>query len=282
MTSRTSPSSSCAASIASTREHLAPRRPRSCSGDDARPSGWLKRRSSSASSSSRKARRAQPRRRPSAQLLGRLAAARLVGRAHGERRPCASRVDGERRRSGIGAVRRGLERRTRARQPAPASSRGDHRVERGAFTAACRTGSCGATSSTSPQSTRALAAHALGQGAEHVGEVAPDLALVDQAGEPARPGQHAEERRLGEADRADAVVDEDDLVAGERQLVPAARGRAVERGEVVLPALGAHLLEVEARLVGELAEVDLEARGVLAAQHVDVGAGAEDAVLARW
>ena len=77
----------------------------------------------------------------------------------------------------------------------------------------------------------ALAADALGDRAEDVGEVAAHLALVDDAREAAGAGQHAEQRRLGQADRAGAVVDQDDLVAGERELVAAAGADAVERGE---------------------------------------------------
>ena len=113
-----------------------------------------------------------------------------------------------------------------------------------------------------------------------VGQIAPDLALVDQAREPAGAGEHAEQRRLGQADGARSVVRR----ARSRRTRRRARSRRPRRcprarRALAMPRLGAHLLEVEARLVRELAEVDLEAVGA-AAQHVDVGAGAEDAVLA--
>src|SRR5690606_34628760 len=78
---------------------------------------------------------------------------------------------------------------------------------------------------------RALAAHALGDRREGVGEVTADLALVDEPREAAGAGEDREERRLGEAHRARAVVREDDLVAGDRELVSAARRRAVQRRE---------------------------------------------------
>ncbi len=123
----------------------------------------------------------------------------------------------------------------------------------------------------------ALALHALGDGAEHVGPVAPHLALVDQAGEPAGAGQDGEQRRLGKRDRRRAVVDEDDLVAGEGQLVAAAGRGALARGQEAQPASARRVLHGHARLVGELAEVDLE-RVRRGAEHVDVGAGAEHAV----
>ena len=124
---------------------------------------------------------------------------------------------------------------------------------------------------------RALALDPLRDGAEHVGAVPADLALVRDACQATRTGQHAEERDLGERHRAVAVVDEQDLVAGERQLVAAPGCRAVERGEEALVRTLARVLDAEARLVGELAEVDLE--GVRArAEHHDVRAGAEHAV----
>ena len=44
-------------------------------------------------------------------------------------------------------------------------------------------------------------------------------------------GQHAEQRHLGQADGARAVVDEDDLVAGQGEFVAAAGARAVDGGE---------------------------------------------------
>ena len=124
----------------------------------------------------------------------------------------------------------------------------------------------------------ALAAHAFGQRAEIVGEVAAHLALVDDAREAAGAGQHAEERRLRQANRRAAIVDEHDLVARERELVAAAGADAVHRGEELDAAVGAHVFHAEPRFVGELAEVHLE-RVARAAEHEDVGAGAEDARL---
>ena len=125
----------------------------------------------------------------------------------------------------------------------------------------------------------AIGAHALGGGAEHIGEVAPDLALVDQPGQTAGAGQDAEQRHLGKADRARPVVDHDDLVAGERQLVAAAGAGAVDRGDEFETRMRARILDPVARLVGKFAEIDLCGVARLA-EHVDVGAGAEDPLLA--
>ncbi len=76
-----------------------------------------------------------------------------------------------------------------------------------------------------------VGAHAFGRGAENIGEIAPHLALVDQAGQAAGARQHAQQRHLGQADGGGAIVDHDDLVAGERQLVAAAGAGAVQRRE---------------------------------------------------
>ena len=78
---------------------------------------------------------------------------------------------------------------------------------------------------------RALPFHAFGHRAEDVGEVAADLPLVHDAREAAGAGQHAEQRRLRQADGRIPVVHEDDLVARERELVAAAGADAVQRGE---------------------------------------------------
>src|SRR5205085_9148184 len=75
----------------------------------------------------------------------------------------------------------------------------------------------------------ALALEALGERAEHVRAVSTNLALVDEAREAAGARQHREQRRLGERHGAVAVVDEQDLVARERELVTAAGGGALAR-----------------------------------------------------
>ncbi len=58
-------------------------------------------------------------------------------------------------------------------------------------------------------------------------------------------------------DRADAVVDQDCLVARRNQLVASAGGRAVDRGDVGLAAVLGRVLDAVAGLVGELAAVHL-------------------------
>ncbi len=122
-----------------------------------------------------------------------------------------------------------------------------------------------------------LAAHAFAGGAKDVRKVVADVALVGQPCQTACPREHAEQRHLGQADGARAVVDQDDLVAGQRQLVAAAGARAVDGGQELQAFMLGRVLEAVAGLVGELAEVDLP--GVARdAQHEDVGAGAEHAL----
>ena len=102
-----------------------------------------------------------------------------------------------------------------------------------------------------------LAAHAFDAGAEDVGQVVAHLALVGHARQAAGAGQHAQQRHLGQADGAAAVVDQDDLVAGQRQFVAAAGAGAVHGGQELQAAVRAAVFQAVARLVGELAEVHL-------------------------
>ena len=121
---------------------------------------------------------------------------------------------------------------------------------------------------------RLLAANAFAGGAEDIRQVVADMALVGQPRQAAGAGQHAEQRHLGQADRARTIVDEKDLVAGQRQFVAAAGAGAVDGGEELQPLVLRRVFEAVAGLVGEFAEVDLP-RMAREAEHEDVGAGAE-------
>src|SRR5258706_6785257 len=124
----------------------------------------------------------------------------------------------------------------------------------------------------------ALAAHALGGGAEDVGVVVAHAALVRQARQASGARQHPQQRDFGKRHGRRSVVDQDDLVAGERQLVAAARASAVQRRDEADPRVARGVLDGVARLVGELAEVDFP-RVAREAQHEDVRARAEDALI---
>ena len=106
-----------------------------------------------------------------------------------------------------------------------------------------------------------LAAHAFGRGAEDVGQIMAHMAFVGHAGQAAGAGQHAQQRHFGQADGTGAVVHQDDLVAGQRQLVAAARAGAVHGGEELQARVLRRVFQSVARLVGELAEVHLPANG---------------------
>ena len=104
------------------------------------------------------------------------------------------------------------------------------------------------------------------------------MALVGQPGQSAGAGQHAEHRHFGQADCRGAVVDQDDLVARQRQFVAAAGASAVDRRQEFESAVRRCIFHPVTRLVGELAEIHFP--GVAAqTQHEDVGARAEDPFL---
>ena len=123
----------------------------------------------------------------------------------------------------------------------------------------------------------ALAADAVGIGAEDVGVIAANFSLIGHACKAAGSGKNAEEREFGEADGGRAIVDEDDVVAGESEFVAAAGGRAVERGEKFQAGVGAGVFDSVARFIGEFAEVYFP-RVRAEAEHINVCAGAEDAI----
>ncbi len=136
-----------------------------------------------------------------------------------------------------------------------------------------------AMASTRPHSTARLPRRPSLDGAEHIRAVAAHLALVDDPREAAAgAGQHAEQGHLGQAHGGAAVVDEQDVVAGEGEFVATAGAGTVQRRQELDAAVGRRVLKVEAGLVGEFTEVHLEGVGG-GPEHVDVGAGAEDAVL---
>src|SRR5690606_26978450 len=115
---------------------------------------------------------------------------------------------------------------------------------------------------------------------EEIGAVASYLALVRDPREPAGAGKHREQRKLGERHARIAVIGENDFVAGKRQLVAAARRRPLDDAEVVLTRRRARIFHGKARLVSELAEVHFVGMA-RAREHADIGARAEDALLAR-
>ena len=102
-----------------------------------------------------------------------------------------------------------------------------------------------------------LATHALGGGAEDVGQVVAHLALVGDAGQAAGAGQHAQQRHLGQAHGRAAVIDQQDLVAGQGQLVAATGAGTVDGGQELQAAVRGGGYESVAGLVVELAEVHL-------------------------
>ena len=178
------------------------------------------------------------------------------------------------------ARRRRRARAASARRPAP---RGPVRCARRARARARRrrprAGSPGATSSTRRHSTRALALDALRERAEHVGQVAPHLALVDEARQPAR----ARAARRAAAPRAATRPSSRRRRARSRRT----RAPARSRRRRTMPLSAARNLTRSARSrprSRRVSFVNLQKFTFQACdglpEHEDVGAGAEDALLA--
>src|SRR5471032_2206704 len=104
---------------------------------------------------------------------------------------------------------------------------------------------------------RALAAHPFNNGAEDIGAVVADLAFIGYTSETAGAGQHTQQRHFGQRDGRRAVVDQIDFIARERHFISAAGARAVDRCEEFDTRVARRIFYTVARLVGELAEVDL-------------------------
>ena len=119
-----------------------------------------------------------------------------------------------------------------------------------------------------------LTAHAFLAGAEDVGQVMAHMALVRHPRQAAGARQHAQQGYFRQAHGAGAVIDQDDLVAGQGQFITAAGAGAVDgRQELQATVLG-RVFQAVAGFIGELAEVDLP--GMAGdAEHEDVGTRAE-------
>ena len=129
-----------------------------------------------------------------------------------------------------------------------------------------------------PPLDRPLSLHAFGDGCKDVRQIASDSSLVHDARQATSAREHGEQRRLRKADRGIPVIDQDDLVARQRELVSATRADAVQGREKLQPAVAARVFHREPRLVREFAEIDLRGVGG-ASKHEDVRARAEDALL---
>ena len=126
----------------------------------------------------------------------------------------------------------------------------------------------------------ALATDAFGRGAEKIGPVMAHLALVNQTGQTAGARQHRQQGQFGQRHGGGTVVDQHDVIAGQRQFVTTAGTGAVDGRQKTDTRIVVGVLDPIAGLVGEFAEIDLVGVRRLG-QHPDVGAGAEYPVLVR-
>ena len=105
------------------------------------------------------------------------------------------------------------------------------------------------------------------------------MALVGHAGQAARAWQHAKQWNFRQRDGRRTVIDEHDVIAGQRQFITTTGTGTVHGGHKLEAVVLGAVFDAVAGFVGELAEVHLPRVG-RHAQHEDVRAGTEDAVLA--
>ena len=110
--------------------------------------------------------------------------------------------------------------------------------------------------------------------------IATNLALVGDPGQPTGARQDREQRHLGQRHCRRAVIEQDDVIGRERKLIAASRRRSVDDANGAQAGMRARVLDAIARLVGELAEIDL-VRVARTGQHTDIGTGAKHVSLAR-
>src|SRR5438309_1951917 len=104
------------------------------------------------------------------------------------------------------------------------------------------------------------------------------LSSATEPGQPTRSRQNAQQRKLRQANRGGAVVNQNDFIASERQLVPSASRCSVTGGQEFETGMRAGILDPIACFVCELAEIHFPGmRGK--PKHVDVGPGTKNAVL---
>ena len=121
--------------------------------------------------------------------------------------------------------------------------------------------------------------NAFGPSGEVIGEIAAHVAFVHHARQAASARQNGQQRQLRQRHCRRAIVHQHDVLTCEGELVSATRSGPVQRGQVDLPRGIGRVLDAVAGLVGELTEIHLG--GVrCAGEHADVGAGAEDPLLA--
>ena len=241
-------------------------------------SGSLKRSRSMASSSSRNARSAQRRVAGGDERLARRRLWRRRAR-DGEladalgaidacrARTCSGCVSPSTRRVRADAARRRAIRRAMGRaRPAPAR----------ASATASLNWLVGQTLSTSRHSTARLPLHALGERAEDIRQIAPHLALVDDARQAAGAGQHAKKRRFGQATDARRH-----RRRGRSRRRPApARSRRRRRCRSAPRGTSRPLVALASSMPRRVSLVNLQKFTLKPwrrrAEHEDVGAGAED------
>ncbi len=97
------------------------------------------------------------------------------------------------------------------------------------------------------------------------------MALVGHAGQATGARQNAQQRHFRQRHAAGAVIDQNNLIAGQRQFVATTGTCAVDGSNEFQTTVAAAVFDAIAGFVGEFAEIDLPCVGGQT-QHEDIGA----------
>src|SRR5260370_34671871 len=98
-------------------------------------------------------------------------------------------------------------------------------------------------------------------GGEEIGKIAPNLPFVHHSRQPSGPRENSEQWDFGQGDGGVAIVDQQNLIACERELVSAARGGSIEGSDRPFPPKMRSGFPWQAGFAGEFVEVLLQGVG---------------------
>ena len=118
---------------------------------------------------------------------------------------------------------------------------------------------------------RFLAAHTFHAGTKNIGQIVAHMAFVGDAGQATRARQHTQQRHFGQRHAGGAVIDQHNLIAGQRQLVAAAGTCAVHSRDKFQTTVATAVFYAVAGFIGEFTKIHFPSVAGQT-QHENIGA----------